>query len=149
MTADGYKKVADEFNRAGQLAAKNGIKVGFHNHSDDLAPLGSTTGFDILLTECDPRVTSMQMDIFWLVKGGKDPLAYIDRYPGRFYSVHVKDMAASGTMVDAGAGTLPFGKIFAQSKKAGLQHYFVEHDDPADAMASIAASFKNLTALKF
>jgi sugar phosphate isomerase/epimerase len=149
MTADGYKKVADEFNRAGQLAAKNGIKVGFHNHSDDLAPLGSTTGFDILLTECDPRVTSMQMDIFWLVKGGKDPLAYIDRYPGRFYSVHVKDMAANGTMVDAGAGTLPFGKIFAQSKKAGLQHYFVEHDDPADAMASIAASFKNLTALKF
>jgi sugar phosphate isomerase/epimerase len=58
-------------------------------------------------------------------------------------------MAANGTMVDAGAGTLPFGKIFAQSKKAGLQHYFVEHDDPADAMASIAASFKNLTALKF
>jgi len=149
MTADGYKKVAQELSRAGEIAAKSGIKVGFHNHSDDLAPLGSTTGFDILLTECDPKVTSMQMDIFWLVKGGKDPLAYIAKYPGRFYSVHVKDMAANGAMVDAGAGTLPFGKIFAQSKKAGLQHYFVEHDEPGDPMASIETSYKNLRALRF
>jgi sugar phosphate isomerase/epimerase len=149
MTADGYKKVAGELNRAGEMAATSGITFGFHNHSDDLAPLGSTTGYDILLTECDPKVTSMQMDIFWLVKGGKDPLAYIARYPGRFYSVHVKDMAADGKMVDAGAGTLPFAKIFAQSKKAGLQHYFVEHDEPGDPMASIAASYKNLSALKY
>ena len=149
MTADGFKKVAGELNHAGETAAKSGIKFGFHNHSDDLAPLGSTTGFDILLTECDPKVTSMQMDIFWLVKGGKDPLAYIAKYPGRFYSVHVKDMDASGKMVDAGAGTLPFGKIFAQSQKAGLQYYFVEHDDPADPVASIEASYKNIRALRF
>ena len=149
MTADGFKKVAGELSRAGEAAAKSGIKFGFHNHSDDLAPLGSTTGFDILLTECDPTVTSMQMDIYWLVKGGKDPLAYIAKYPGRFYSVHVKDMTAGGTMVDVGAGTLPFGKIFAQSKQAGLQHYFVEHDEPGDPMASIAASYKSLSALRF
>lgn len=149
MTADGFKKVAGELNRAGEMAAKSGITFGFHNHSDDLAALGGTTGYDILLTECDPKVTSMQMDIFWLVKGGKDPLAYIARYPGRFYSVHVKDMDANGKMVDAGAGTLPFGKIFAQSKKAGLQNYFVEHDDPADPMASIDSSYKNLRALRF
>lgn len=149
MTADGYRKVAEEFNKAGELAAKSGIKVGFHNHSDDLAPLGDTTGYDILLKECDPKVTSMQMDIFWLVKGGKDPLAYIAKYPGRFYSVHVKDMAADGSMVDVGAGTLPFAKIFAQSKKAGFQHYFVEHDDPKDAMASIDVAYQYLRGLKF
>jgi sugar phosphate isomerase/epimerase len=149
MTADGYKKVAEEFNRAGEQAAKAGIKVGFHNHSDDHSPLGDTTGFDILLTECDPRVTSMQMDIFWLVKGGKDPLAYFAKYPGRFYSVHVKDMAANGTMVDVGAGQLPFGKYFAQSKQAGIQHYFLEHDEPADPMASLAVGYKHLSALKF
>ena len=149
MTADGYKKVAGELNSAGEMAAKSAIKFGFHNHSDDHAALGSTTGYDILLTECDPKVTSMQMDIFWLVKGGKDPLAYIARYPGRFYSVHVKDMDAKGAMVDVGAGTLPFGKIFAQSKKAGLQHYFVEHDEPADPMASIGVAYKHLSAMKY
>ena len=149
MTADGFKKVAGELSRAGETAAKSGIKFGFHNHADDLAPLGSTTGFDILLTECDPQVTSMQMDIFWLVKGGKDPLAYIDKYPGRFYSVHIKDMAANGTMVDVGAGTLPFGKILAQSKKAGLQYYFVEHDEPADPMASITTAYRHVSALRY
>jgi sugar phosphate isomerase/epimerase len=128
MTADGYKKVAAEFNRAGELAAKAGIKVGFHNHSDDLAPLGSTTGFDILLSESDPTLTSMQMDIFWLVKGGKDPLAYFAKYPGRFSSVHVKDMAADGTMVDVGAGQLLFGN----AGEDRLTLYGVTSLSPAD-----------------
>jgi hypothetical protein len=58
-------------------------------------------------------------------------------------------MAADGTMVDVGAGQLPFGKYFAQSKQAGIQHYFVEHDSPADPIASIAASYKYLSALKY
>jgi sugar phosphate isomerase/epimerase len=149
MTIDGFKRVAGELSRAGEQAAKLGIKVGFHNHSDDLAPLGDTTGFDILLTECDPKVTSMQMDLFWQVKGGKDPLVYFAKYPGRFYSVHVKDMNASGAMVDVGGGQLPFAKYFAQSKQAGIQHYFVEHDEPAAPMASIEVAYKHLSALQF
>ena len=149
MTADGYKRVAGELSKAGELAARVGIKVGFHNHADDLAPLGDTTGYDILLSECDPKVTSMQADLYWLVKGGKDPLAYFAKYPGRFYSVHVKDMTADGGMADVGAGQLPFAKYFAKSKQAGLRHYFVEHDSPADPMASIAASYRYLSTLKY
>ena len=149
MTADGYKRVAEEFNRAGEQAAKSGIKVGFHNHSDDMEPLGSTTGLDILLAGTDPKVTSHQLDLFWTVKGGKDPLDYFAQYPGRFYSVHVKDMAANGAMVDAGAGQLPFAKYFARGKSAGVMHYFYEHDDPTDAMASLAAAYTHLRALTF
>ena len=149
MTADGYKAVAGELNRAGEQGAKAGIKVGFHNHSDDLAPLGTTTGFDILLAGTDPKVTSHQLDLFWTVKGGKDPLDYFSRYRGRFYSVHVKDMAANGAMVDVGAGQLPFAKYFARAKAAGVQHYFYEHDEPVDPMASLAAGYKHLKALKF
>jgi sugar phosphate isomerase/epimerase len=91
----------------------------------------------------------MQMDLFWTVKAGRDPLAYFAKYPGRFASVHVKDMTADGAMVDVGAGQLPFAKYFAQSKQAGIQHYFVEHDSPTDPMASIAVSYKYLSALKF
>jgi sugar phosphate isomerase/epimerase len=149
MTADGYQRVADEMNRAGEQGARVGVKVGFHNHADDLAALGTTTGLDILLAGTDPKVTSHQLDLFWAVKGGKDPLDYFARYPGRFYSVHVKDMAAGGAMVDVGAGQLPFGKYFAQSAKAGLRHYFVEHDEPTDPMASIDAAYRHLRALKF
>jgi sugar phosphate isomerase/epimerase len=149
QTADGYKRIAAEFNRAGEQAAKSGITFGFHNHDGEFAPLGSTNGYDILLAECDPKLVTMQMDLFWTVKGGKDPLAYFAKYPGRFSSVHVKDMAADGAMVDVGAGRLPFDKYFAQSKQAGIMHYFVEHDSPADPMASITASYRYLSALKF
>jgi sugar phosphate isomerase/epimerase len=149
MTADGYKRVAADFNRAGESGAAQGIKVAFHNHDGDHVPLGSTTGFDILLAESDPRYVSMQMDLFWTVKGGKDPLQYFANYPGRFYSVHVKDMAAGGSMVDVGAGAMPFAKYFAQSRQAGIQHYFVEHDTPADPMASIEASYNYLARLEF
>jgi sugar phosphate isomerase/epimerase len=149
MTADGYKRVAAEFNRAGETASKQGIKVAFHNHDGDHAPLGSTNGFDILLEESDPRYVSMQMDLFWTVKAGKDPLTYFAKYPGRFYSVHVKDMAPGGAMVDVGAGAMPFARYFAQSKQAGIQHYFVEHDTPGDPMASIAASYRNLSQMEF
>jgi sugar phosphate isomerase/epimerase len=148
-TVDGYKRAAAEFNQAGAAAAKAGLAFGFHNHQEEFKPLGSTNGYDILLAECDPKLVTMQMDLYWIVKGGKDPLAYFAKYPGRFSSVHVKDMAADGAMVDVGAGRLPFAKYFAQSKKAGIQHYFVEHDEPADPMASIAASYKYLGDLKF
>ena len=149
QTLDGYKRIAAEFNSAGEVAAKSGLVFGFHNHDEVFKPLGSTTGYDILLAETDPKLVAMQMDLFWIVKGGKDPLAYFAKYPGRFASVHVKDMAAGGAMVDVGAGQLPFAKYFAQSKQAGIRHYFVEHDEPADPFASIAASYRYLAALKF
>jgi sugar phosphate isomerase/epimerase len=149
QTPDGYRKIAGEFNRAGELAAKSNIMVGFHNHDGEFKALGDTTGYDILLAECDPKLVTFQMDLFWTVKGGRDPLAYFAKHPGRFSSVHVKDMAAGGTMVDVGAGQLPFDKYFAQSKQAGIRHYFVEHDSPADAIASITASYRYLSTLKF
>lgn len=149
QTLDGYRKIAGEFNRAGELAAKSNIMVGFHNHDGEFKALGDTTGYDMLLAECDPKLVTFQMDLFWTVKAGRDPLAYFAKHPGRFSSVHVKDMAAGGAMVDVGAGQMPFDKYFAQSKQAGIRHYFVEHDSPTDPMASIAASYKHLSALKF
>lgn len=147
QTADGYKRVAAEFNRAGEEAAKAGITLAYHNHDFEFRPVGDTIGYDLLLAECDPTLVQMQMDLFWIVKGGRDPLAYFAKHPGRFYSVHVKDMDASGAMVDVGAGQLPFAKYFGQAAQAGIRHYFVEHDNPADPLASIRASFEHLARL--
>lgn len=147
QTADGYKRVAAEFNRAGEEASKAGITLAYHNHDFEFRPLGDTIGYDILLAECDPKLVAMQMDLFWIVKGGRDPLAYFARHPGRFYSVHVKDMDASGAMVDVGAGQLPFATYFAQAQPAGIRHYFVEHDNPGDPLASIRASYEHLAKL--
>jgi sugar phosphate isomerase/epimerase len=149
QTADGFRRVAAEFNKAGEEAAKVGVTFGYHNHDFEFRPLDGTIGFDILLAECDARLVTMQMDLFWIMKGGRDPLDYFARFPGRFASVHVKDMDASGAMVDVGAGQLPFARYFAQSGQAGIRHYFVEHDNPADPMASITASYRHLSALEF
>lgn len=147
QTADGYRRVAAEFNRAGEEAAKAGITFAYHNHDFEFRPLGDTIGYDILLAECDPTLVQMQMDLFWIVKGGRDPLAYFAKHPGRFCSVHVKDMDANGAMVDVGAGQLPFATYFAQARQAGIRHYFVEHDNPGDPMASIRASYEHLAKL--
>jgi sugar phosphate isomerase/epimerase len=148
QTADGFKRAAEEFNRAGELSARAGITVGFHNHDGEFNPLGDTNGYDILLAECDPGLVTMQMDLFWTKKAGKDPLAYFAKYPGRFSSVHVKDMTASGEMVDVGAGGMPFRDYFRQSAQAGIRHYFVEHDSPGNPMVSITNSFRHLSALQ-
>jgi sugar phosphate isomerase/epimerase len=91
----------------------------------------------------------MEMDLYWINKAGHDPLAYFAKYPGRFPLVHVKDMMKDGAMTDVGAGKIPFAAYFAQAKKAGIKHYFVERDDASDPFASAERSFRYLSTLTF
>ena len=97
------------------------------------------------------------MDLFWITFGGGDPLAYFAKYPGRFPMVHIKDMVAKtrpdippdSVMRSVGKGSIDWKQIFARSQQAGIKHYFVEHDNPADALASIGESFAYLKQLEF
>jgi sugar phosphate isomerase/epimerase len=145
-SVDAARKLGEDFNRAGEAARKRGLTFAYHNHDFEFAPLGSTTCYDVLLATCEPGLVDFELDLFWITKAGKDPLAYLARQPGRFPMVHVKDMAADGSMVDVGAGRIDFAKIFAAAN-GGIRHYFVEHDNPTDPFASIAASYRALTAL--
>ena len=148
---DGYRKAADVLNHAGEIAGRSGISIGYHNHESELAPIDGVRPYDVILDRTDPKLVAMEMDIFWLVKGGGDPLAYFRKYPGRFRMVHVKDMdgSAAKTMVDVGKGVIDWKGIFAQSREAGIEHYFVEHDNARDPFASIAASYAYLRGLEF
>jgi len=148
---DGYRKAADVLNHAGEVAGRSGISIGYHNHESELAPIGGVRPYDVMLDRTDPKLVAMEMDIYWLVKGGGDPLAYFRKYPGRFRMVHVKDMDGSPakTMVDVGKGMIDWKAIFAQSGEAGIEHYFVEHDDARDPFASIADSYAYLRRLEF
>jgi sugar phosphate isomerase/epimerase len=91
------------------------------------------------------------MDLYWVTKAGFDPRTWFARYPGRFELVHVKDSkgAPGHTMTEVGSGTMDWKGIFAQRRKAGIKHYFVEHDEPADPMESIRVSYNDLRALRF
>ncbi|HEY8310230.1 MAG TPA: sugar phosphate isomerase/epimerase, partial [Gemmatimonadaceae bacterium] len=146
---DGYREAADALNRAGEIAKKSGITIGYHNHGTELAPIDGVRPYDVMLDRTDPALVVMEMDIYWLVTGGGDPLAYFSKYPGRFRMVHVKDMdgTPAHSMTDVGKGVINWKEIFAQSRKAGIEHYFVEHDDAPDPFASIAASYEYLSRL--
>ena len=151
-TLDDYRRYADLFNAAGETARKAGVRFAYHNHDFEFVPLDGKVPYDLLLERTDPALVAMEMDLFWVRKGGRDPLEYFRRFPGRFEAVHVKDMDGSPQqrMVDVGKGKIDFARIFAQRKKAGIRHFFVEHDDPQpSAIESVRTSYQYLKRLKF
>ncbi|MEX0691860.1 MAG: sugar phosphate isomerase/epimerase [Gemmatimonadales bacterium] len=136
-TLDGYRRVAQLFEQRGADARAAGLVFAYHNHDFEFADVSGTTGYDILCEETSAANVRMEMDLFWTVKGGRDPHAYFARYPGRFPLVHVKDMDADGRMVDPGQGQMDFAAIVAARETAGIRHWFVEHDDPTDVMETL------------
>jgi sugar phosphate isomerase/epimerase len=150
-TLDGWKRVADTFNTAAAEAHKHGLRFAYHNHDFEMPLMNGVRPLDFLIEHTDPSLVDFEMDIYWLVKGGGKPLDYFARYPHRFSMVHVKDAGPPPRyeMRDVGAGTIDFASIFAHSAEGGIQHYFVEHDEPADPFASAAASYAYLKQLEF
>lgn len=148
-TLDALKAVADLFNRAGATAREAGIRFGYHNHDAEFLALEGKVPFDVLLEETDSALVDFEMDLFWITRGGGDPLAYFERFPGRFVMVHVKDMDKEGKMVDVGQGAIDFKRIFAARRQAGIRHFFVEHDNPPSPLDSVRNSYQYLKNLEF
>jgi sugar phosphate isomerase/epimerase len=158
---EAWKKAAEVFNRAGEASKKAGIQFAYHNHTWEFEPLADADGkfaYDLLLSEADPKLVKMEMDLCWITIAGQDPLKYFDKYPGRFPLVHVKDWTKGadgklsekdGKMADVGSGGIDWKRIFAQSKKAGVEHYFVEHDEPASPIEDLTNSYKYLHDLRY
>ncbi len=148
-TEDDWKRVAAQFNAAARQAKAAGFRFAFHNHNDIVRKTGDVLPIEILMKETDPALVSYEMDIYWVVNGGADPLDLLARYPGRFKLFHVKDAmpGPDRKMADVGAGSIDFKTIFARAN--GIEHYFVERDDAADPLASAAASFGYLSKLEF
>jgi len=148
---DAIKRTADLIHKSADDAKFYKIKLGYHNHEVEFRDVGGRRMFDQLLELTRPDELQIEMDLYWITKGGGDPLAYFRRWPGRFPLVHVKDAgpAPEYRMEDVGKGTIKWAEIFAQRKLAGIKHYFVEHDNPADPIASVKASYQYLKALQF
>jgi sugar phosphate isomerase/epimerase len=152
-TLDDWKRVAEKFNRAAGRAKEAGLGFAYHNHDFEFRPLGDgPLPFDLLLAETDPGLVRIEMDLYWITLGGSDSFDYFARYPGRFPMVHVKDLrrgSGGPVMTDVGAGDINFAAIFARREAAGIRHFFVEHDEPGDPLASIGASYRYLRRLEF
>ena len=148
-TPEGLRKLAEDFNQAGEIAGSGGLHFGYHNHAWEFAALpDGTVPMDLLLERTEPRLVDWQMDIFWVVDGGGDPMAYLESQAGRVTSVHVKDRTPDGRMVDVGKGVIDFATILPRAEELGMLHAFVEHDTPDAPIESVRYSFNALSALK-
>jgi sugar phosphate isomerase/epimerase len=157
-SVDDWQRIADRLNQAGQAARDAGLQLAYHNHSYDFIPLADgRLPYDLLLARTDPMLVRLELDLFWITFGGGDPLAYFTRYPGRFPLVHVKDMtrkpapneAPERVMTDVGKGHIDWKRLFSHGREAGIEHWFVEHDQPSDPLESARASFEYLHRLEF
>ena len=149
---DHYRRLADLFNEAGARMFREGVQFAYHNHDFEFAPSGGRVPYDLLLERTDPRAVKLEMDLYWAVKGGANPVEYFGRHPGRFRLLHVKDMDATPrrSFADVGRGVIDFKSVFARSGGAGARHYFVENDEPAGSpFESLRVSFDYLRRLEF
>jgi len=150
QTADDWKRVAEQFNHAAARVKEAGFRFAFHNHNDIVRETPALSPIDVLMKETDPALVSFEMDIYWAVSGGADPLALLARYPGRFKMFHVKDGKppyTDASQTDVGQGTIDFTPIFAKAQ--GIEHYFVESDSAPDPMAFASNAYQYLSTLNF
>ncbi len=146
-----WKAMAARFNALGKRTRDAGMRFAYHNHDFEFTPIAGTRPYDVLLGETDPALVDFELDLYWITKGGGDPVAYFTKYPGRFPIVHAKDTDGppAFNMLDPGAGTIDFKRIFAQWKVAGIKHFYAEVDNPVNATASMTASFRYLNTIEF
>ena len=143
-----YRNVAALLENFGKRCADAGIQLAYHNHDFEFQTIADTLPYDVLLQETRPETVKMEIDLYWIRKAGHDPLAYFEKHPSRFPLWHVKDMGPGGGMTPVGKGQMDFAALFKQAEPAGLQHAFVEHDNPEDPMASIRNSLRYLRDLE-
>jgi sugar phosphate isomerase/epimerase len=144
---DDYKRICEILNKAAVVAKKNGMKFGYHNHAFEFDTVDGQIPYDVMLAELDPKLVDMEMDIFWVVNAGKDPLAYFAKHPGRFTQWHVKDMDKNDKQrnADVGTGTIDWKAIFAKAKQSGMKHFYIEQESyPGAPIDSAEACIKYL-----
>lgn len=150
-SADSFKKIAEKMNKAAEICGKAGLKLGYHNHNFEWKPVEGTTFYDTILKNTDPKLVHMEMDIFWVVRAGQDPVKLFKQHPGRFALCHIKDRDKKQTDLNTeiGKGSIDFKTIMTHAKEAGLKHFIVEQEnfiniDPYVSITESAAYVKNV-----
>ena len=148
---DDCKKSADLLNELGAKAKANGLKLLWHNHNKEFIEMEEGLPFDYMMQNTDPETVNCEMDIYWVKKGGGDPLEMLKKYSGRYRILHVKDMAAGPEQdfICPGSGIIDFKPIFKEAKKQGIEHYIVERDKEPDGIWCLESSGEFLSNLKF
>ena len=122
---DTLKRYCDYFNTIGEKCKAKGIRFGYHNHDRELSTkIDGQTIYDFMLTNTDPSKVFFEMDLYWMVVGGANPVDYFNKYPGRFELWHIKDKAEVGA-----SGMMDFKAYWENAAKAGLKYGIVENEE--------------------
>lgn len=147
--AGAWRALGAELGGYAARCADAGMSVGYHNHWWEMTEVEGKRIIDWLLGDAAGNVF-FEPDLAWAAKGGADPLALLKQYAGRCPRVHAKDLAKPGEnadqmgLADVGYGTLDWDALIPAAKAAGSTAFVVEHDLPADAVASVRRSFEFL-----
>lgn len=149
QTVDNYKSVADAFNKAGESCKKMGLNFGYHNHAYEFESDNGEVLYDVLLANTQANLVHMELDLGWVVVGGKDPLDYFKKFPGRFPLWHLKDMdMVKKESTEFGKGGLDIAKMLQNKKASGLKHIFIEQEEysstPLESMKHNLAYLKTI-----
>lgn len=148
-SAADYKKLAAEINKVAAQCHAEGLKLAYHNHDFEFDQFGNTNGYEILLNETDPKLVDFELDLYWAVRAGHNPLDLFKQHPGRFSMWHVKDMEKTNKDLNTeiGNGAIDFKAIFAQVKLSGMKRFFLEHETNyiPNPEESIKTSFDYIT----
>ena len=145
-TIDTLKKWCDYFNTVGEKCNAKGIRFGYHNHSRELSTAhGDTIVLDFMLQNTDPAKVMFQLDVYWCVVGGKNPVDYFNKYPGRFELWHIKDKKEIGE-----SGMMDFKSIWAAAAVSGMKYGIVEVEEyNFDEYTSCKVSLDTLNAADY
>lgn len=130
QTVDNYKKVADQFNIAGEDCKKLNIKFGYHNHDYEFESEKGQVLYDVLLKNTDSNLVHMELDLGWVVATGNDPLEYFRNYEDRFPLWHLKDMDLTKKQsTEFGKGGLNIVELLKNRKLSGMKYFFIEQEE--------------------
>lgn len=126
-----FHKIAVRLNEAGEMCAAAGLKLAYHNHDFEFQKHNGITGYEILLKETDRNLVSFELDLYWVVRSGNDPIKLFKENHGRFKLWHVKDMDKVNPALNTeiGSGSINFKTIFKEVKQSGMKHFFVEQEN--------------------
>jgi len=129
-TIDDYIRLAEDFNKIGEQCNQSGLRFAYHNHAFEFEKTDGQIPYDILLENTEAHLLTMQLDTYWMVYGGMQPIDYFKRYPHRFELLHIKDMDDSKDResTEIGSGIIDFPAIFDAQKQSGMKYFFVEQE---------------------
>ena len=146
---DGYKKTAGTLNNLGETLRTQGLTLCYHNHAFEFEPLeGGSFGLDVLLDNTDPMLVKAEVDTYWALVGGQNPVAFIQKHKGRIPLLHIKDRdKTDGSFAEVGTGDLPLDALIAAAPEVGVEWLIVEQDScKRPPLESVKISYDNLKA---